>query len=128
MCARFTVLSDTPMAAAIAGCAMPLSRNGTIWMRWRCASGSFYRSAVFSRRTSALLHLTICFPRIKWRSKSHSEKDENRGPSAPVTFQEVDSSRIELVSEPGPSSPENIAETGRFLRITDFGVNLPDAG
>jgi hypothetical protein len=35
----FTVLSDTPMAAAIAGCAMPLSRNSTIWMRWRCASG-----------------------------------------------------------------------------------------
>src|SRR4029453_4246449 len=62
MCARFTVLSDTPIAAAIAGCAIPLSRNNTIWMRWRCAAGIFHRSAVLSRRTSALLHLTICFP------------------------------------------------------------------
>src|SRR5262245_2458669 len=33
MCARFTVLSETPMAAAIAGCAIPLSRSNTIWMR-----------------------------------------------------------------------------------------------
>jgi len=31
-------------------------------MRWRCAAGIFHRSAVLSRRTSALLHLTICFP------------------------------------------------------------------
>jgi hypothetical protein len=54
------VLSDTPIAAAIAGCVIPLSRNSTIWMRWRCAAGIFHRSAVFSRRTSALLHLPIC--------------------------------------------------------------------
>src|SRR5262249_17784021 len=27
------------------------------------------RNAVFSRRTSALLHLTICFPRIRWRKR-----------------------------------------------------------
>jgi hypothetical protein len=46
MCARFTVLSDTPIAAAIAGCVIPLSRNNTIWMRWRCAAGIFHRSAV----------------------------------------------------------------------------------
>src|SRR5262245_31489183 len=69
MCARFTVLSDTPIAAAIAGWAIPLSRNNTIWMRWRCAAGIFQRNAVFSRRTSALLHLTICFPRIRWRKR-----------------------------------------------------------
>jgi hypothetical protein len=30
-------------------------------MRWRCAAGFFQRSAVLSRRTSALLHLTIWF-------------------------------------------------------------------
>jgi hypothetical protein len=42
------VLSDTPIAAAIAGCAIPLSRNNTIWMRWRCAAGIFHRSAVLS--------------------------------------------------------------------------------
>jgi hypothetical protein len=28
--------------------------------------GIFQRNAVFSRRISALLHLTICFPRIRW--------------------------------------------------------------
>src|SRR5271169_1914795 len=69
MCARFTVLSDAPIAAAIAGCVIPLSRNSTIRMRWRCAAGIFHRSAVFSRRTSALLHLTICFPRIRLRKR-----------------------------------------------------------
>src|ERR1700722_10155743 len=69
MCARVTVLSDAPIAAAIAGCVIPLSRNSTIWMRWRCAAGIFHRSAVFSRRTSALLHLTICLPRIRWRKR-----------------------------------------------------------
>jgi hypothetical protein len=35
------------------------------------------RTAVFSRRTSALQHFTICFPRIRWRSELHLEKDEN---------------------------------------------------
>src|SRR5271166_5068724 len=70
MCARFTVLSDTPIAAAIAGCAIPLSRNSTIWMRWRCAAGIFHRSAVLSRRTSALLHLTICSPESDGTSES----------------------------------------------------------
>src|ERR1700751_4611162 len=71
MWARFTVLSDTPIAAAIAGCAIPLSRNSTIWMRWRCAAGIFHRSAVFSRRTSALLHLTIRSPESDGLSESH---------------------------------------------------------
>jgi hypothetical protein len=33
-----------------------------------------------------LLHLTICFPRIRWRSESHFEKAENRQPKGPVTF------------------------------------------
>src|ERR1700756_609961 len=74
MCARFTVLSDTPIAAAIAGCAIPLSRNSTIWMRWRCAAGIFHRSAVFSRRTSALLHLTIRSPESDGPSESHLKR------------------------------------------------------
>ena len=30
MCARFTVLSDTPIASAIAGCVIPASRSRTI--------------------------------------------------------------------------------------------------
>src|SRR6516162_2354785 len=41
MCARFTVLSDTPIPSAIAGCVIPISRHSTIWMRSRCAGGNF---------------------------------------------------------------------------------------
>jgi hypothetical protein len=33
MRARFTVLNETPIAAAIAGCVIPLSRSNIIWMR-----------------------------------------------------------------------------------------------
>src|SRR6516164_8044241 len=51
MCARFTVLSDTPIPSAIAGCVIPISRHSTIWMRSRCAGGNFQCRAVFSRRT-----------------------------------------------------------------------------
>ena len=59
MWARFTVLNDTPIASAIAGCVIPLSRSNTIWMRWRCAAGIFHRNAVFNFRIWLLLHLTI---------------------------------------------------------------------
>src|SRR5262249_51129557 len=62
MCGRFTVLSDTPIPSAIAGWVIPISRHSTIWMRSRCAGGNFQCRAVLSRRTSALLHLTICPP------------------------------------------------------------------
>src|SRR6516165_5118417 len=85
MCARFTVLSDTPIAAAIAGCAIPLSRNSTIWMRWRCAAGIFHRSAVFRRRTSALLHLTIRSPESDGSSESHLKRGIQ--PVQPASFQ-----------------------------------------
>ena len=50
MWARFTVLNETPSAAAIADCVMPLSRGNTIWTRWRCAAGIFQRNAVFNSR------------------------------------------------------------------------------
>src|SRR4249920_2317926 len=84
MWARFTVLSDTPIAAAIAGCAIPLSRNNTIWMRWRCAAGIFHRSAVLSRRTSALLHLTICFPESDGAA-NHTSGNKNNQQFPPLT-------------------------------------------
>src|ERR1700680_2658243 len=84
MCARFIVLSDTPIAAAIAGCAIPLSRNNTIWMRWRCAAGIFHRSAVLSRRTSALLHLTICFPESDGAA-NHTSGNKNNQQFPPLT-------------------------------------------
>ena len=50
----------------------PPSINGsvTIWMRSRCAAGIFHRNAVFSRRTSALLHLPICSPESEGTSES----------------------------------------------------------
>src|SRR5215472_4926765 len=69
MWARFTVLNETPIASAIAGCVIPLSRSNTIWMRSRCAAGIFQRSAVFSCRICRLVHLTIRPP----ESDSHSE-------------------------------------------------------
>src|SRR6266699_1303762 len=69
MWARFTVLNETPIASAIAGCVIPLSRSNTIWMRSRCAAGIFHRSAAFSSRICFLVHLTIRPP----ESDSHSE-------------------------------------------------------
>jgi sugar phosphate permease len=51
---------DTPMAAAIAGCVIPLSRSNTICMRCQCAAGIFQRNAVFNCRIWALPYLTIC--------------------------------------------------------------------
>jgi hypothetical protein len=53
---------------------IPLSRNNTIWMRWRCAVGIFQRSAVLGRRTSALLHLAIRFSRIRWRKRMTAQR------------------------------------------------------
>jgi hypothetical protein len=65
MRARFTVLGDTPIAAAINGCVITLSRGNTIWMR-HCSWGIFlHRGAVFNRRTWPLAHLTVCSLRIK---------------------------------------------------------------
>src|SRR5882757_2579228 len=82
MCARFTVLSDAPIASAIAGCVIPLSRSSTIWMRSRCLGKIFFhrRSAVFSRLTSDLLHLTICFSRIRW-SQRNTTRVEGESPA-----------------------------------------------
>src|SRR5258708_36072081 len=79
MCARFTVLSDTPIASAIAGCLIPLSRSNTIWMRWRSSGFPFQRSAVFNRRTWPLVHLTICSLRIRWSKNHTSRRRENPG-------------------------------------------------
>ena len=94
--ARFTVLSDAPIAAAIAGCVIPLSRNSTIWMRWRCAAVSSIAAQFFSRRTSALLHLTICLPQIRWRKQiTPRPKETIRKQFTPLTYQKtLDSSRF----------------------------------
>src|SRR5262249_34261755 len=97
---RFTVLSDTPIAAAIAGCVIPLSRNSTIWMRWRCAAGIFHRSAVFSRRTSAWLHLTICFPPNQMAQANHSLGTKNNSPSSLCRLKSWIQAVIEVVLDP----------------------------
>src|SRR5215471_9852447 len=81
MCARFTVLSDTPIPSAIAGCVIPLSRHRTIWMRSRCAGGIFQRRAVFSRRTWALVHLIICPPN-QVATANHAGQEKNTAPTA----------------------------------------------
>src|SRR5665811_558127 len=80
ICARFTVLSDTPIAAAIEGCVIPLSRSSTIEMRWRRMGSPFQYSAVFNRRTWPLLHFTICSLRIRW-SKRITPRVEVESPS-----------------------------------------------
>src|SRR6266478_6415408 len=71
MWARFTVLNETPIASAIAGCVIPLSRSNTIWMRSRCAAGIFHRSAVSSSRICFLVHLTIRPPESDSQSESY---------------------------------------------------------
>src|SRR5258707_7798297 len=71
MWARFTVLNETPIASAIAGCVIPLSRSNTIWMRSRCAAGIFHRSVVFSSRFCFLVKLTIRPPESDRQSESY---------------------------------------------------------
>jgi hypothetical protein len=53
-------------------------------MRWRCATGIFHRSAVFSRRTSALLHLTIWLSESDGPSESHLRQQKQ--PAFPVAY------------------------------------------
>src|ERR1019366_8388748 len=79
MCARFAVLNDTPIASAIAGCVIPISRSSTIWIRWRWSGRPFHRRAVFNRRTWPLVHLTICSLRIRWSKNHTSRRRENPG-------------------------------------------------
>src|ERR1700751_2144320 len=54
-------------------------------MRWRCAAGIFHRSAVFSRRTSVLLHLTIRSPESDGPSESYLKRAIQ--PVQPASFQ-----------------------------------------
>src|SRR5712691_7567992 len=90
MCARFTVLNETPIASAIAGCVIPLSRSNTIWMRSRCAAGIFHRSAVFSSRICLLLHLTIRPPESDSNSESYrspqGETEKYRKPLDSISY------------------------------------------
>src|SRR6478672_625444 len=72
------------MAAEIAGCVIPPSRSSTIWMRSRCVDGSFHRSAVLSRRTSALLHLTIRSSRIRWLQRITPQIPKTTPTASPV--------------------------------------------
>jgi hypothetical protein len=63
-------------------------------MRCRCAAGIFHRSAVFSCRTSALLLLTICLPRIRWRKRITPQERKTGGQAFPtLTFRKLDSTR-----------------------------------
>jgi hypothetical protein len=70
MCARFTVLSAPPIAAAIAGCVIPRSRSNTIWMRWRCASGIPVQRR-FQLSNPALATFDHLFPRNQTVTGNH---------------------------------------------------------
>jgi hypothetical protein len=54
-----TVLSETPIAAAIAGCAKPSSRSNTIRIRWRCFSGMLPSSVAATSLFRALLSKVV---------------------------------------------------------------------
>src|SRR5262252_1282750 len=90
MWARFTVLNETPIASAIAGCVIPLSRSNTIWMRSRCAAGIFHRRAVFSCRICFLVHLTIRPPESDGQSESYyqleCEPEKYRKPRDSISY------------------------------------------
>src|SRR5215468_4074764 len=93
MWARFTVLNETPIASAIAGCVIPLSRSNTIWMRSRCAAGIFHRRAVFSCRICFLVHLTIRPPESDGQSESYyqleCEPEKYRKPAIQTAMEAV---------------------------------------
>src|SRR5215475_5181872 len=90
MWARFTVLNETPIASAIAGCVIPLSRSNTIWMRSRCVAGIFHRRAVFSCRICFLVHLTIRPPESDGQSESYyrleCEPEKYRKPRDSISY------------------------------------------
>src|SRR5437773_12398169 len=123
MWARFTVLSDTPIAAAIAGCAIPLSRNNTIWMRWRCAADIFHRSAVFSRRTSALLHLTICSPESDGSSESHLNAEKQPVQAVSLPYPNRPDSRRYGAGISRASAPGEPLNRCRFAAYTEVSIN-----
>src|SRR5260221_13526637 len=102
MCARFTVLNETPIAAAITGCVIPLSRSNTIWMRSRCDAGSFHRSAVFNFRIWLLVHLTICSP----ESDDHSESYCLLNRWQPATINPPIQSAVEVVLDIARDVPD----------------------
>src|SRR5215475_10221767 len=91
MCARFTVLRDTPVALAISGCVIPLSRSNTIWIRCRIF-GLFSRlSARCNRLTWSALHLTISAPASNQTvpSESHFAPETNSSLSIQVALEVV---------------------------------------
>jgi hypothetical protein len=65
-------------------------------MRWRCAAAIFHRSAVLSRRTSALLHLTICFPESDGAA-NHTSGNKNNQQFPPLTSKIPIQSVMEVV-------------------------------
>src|SRR5215831_8502409 len=96
MWARFTVLNETPIASAIAGCVIPLSRSSTIWMRERCPVGIFHRSAVFNCRICFLVHLTIRPPnqtdqtaKANHIPRPHARQKNSKNPSIQKAMEAV---------------------------------------
>src|SRR6266567_4255430 len=126
ICARFTVLSEAPIASAIAGCVIPPSRSSTIWMRWRRFGSPFQRSAVFNRRTWALVHLTISSPESDDQRESQAGSLA-KGSNSRTPAQNVDSTsygvgiRSELPVICVPSSYDEMIGCDRRLAVDDVG-------
>src|SRR3979490_3023680 len=136
MWARFTVLSDTPIASAIAGCVIPLSRSNTIWMRSRCAAGIFHRSAVFSSRICFLVHLTIRPPESDSQSESYpapSRDPEKRQKSLDSNSYGSGMMRYDVLETTADSFiTDAVREVAKadigFSNGFRFGVPIPPAG
>ncbi len=83
---------------------VPSSGKGIDKAAWRCAAGIFQRNAVFSRRTSALPHLTICFPELD--GEANHTSGQERIPTSPWRLPTKTSIQavMEMVSDPFTAS------------------------
>src|ERR1039457_6664444 len=100
MCARFTVLNDTPIPSAIAGCVIPLSRSSTIWMRWRCSAPPFPSQRCLQPPHLAFGAFDHLFPPNQMDEANHTPRPENNSHSdlrSPTTANLSIQSAMEVV-------------------------------
>src|SRR2546421_2714478 len=107
MCGRLTVLSDPPMASAISGCVIPLSRSNTIWIRCRIVGFLSRFSARCTRLTWSLLHLIIWAPESGTEAPSESHPECSGDPPSRhhITGDPFDSCRYGRGSNHPPAKP-----------------------
>src|SRR5450756_1916213 len=119
MCARFTVLSDTPIASAIAGCVIPLSRSSTIWMRWHCSARPFPSQRCLQPPHLAFGAFDHLFPPNQMDEANHTPRPENNSHSdlrSHATANLSIQSAMEVVLE--------VAVTGRLCYPVNLTVRI----